>query len=125
AGAGGRARGEHRAPLRRRHPARDGELRSGRARERVERPDRLGADDAADAAPVRRDPMGPVKALALLTLLIGCGAAAATATDARSDIERVLDEWHEAAARSDLERYMELMAEDAIFLGTDATERWT
>ena len=69
--------------------------------------------------------MGRVRALVLVTLLGGCGAAPVTANDARADIERVIDDWHEAAARSDLERYMGLMAEDAIFLGTDASERWT
>lgn len=72
--------------------------------------------------------MGRVSVCALALLLGGCGAAPARTTgasEARADVERVIDAWHEAAARSDLDRYMELMADDAIFLGTDATERWT
>ena len=36
-----------------------------------------------------------------------------------------LDAWHEAAARSDEAAYFELMTRDAVFLGTDAMERWT
>jgi ketosteroid isomerase-like protein len=40
-------------------------------------------------------------------------------------VERVVDDWHDAAARADEERYFGHLAGDAIFLGTDATERWT
>jgi ketosteroid isomerase-like protein len=36
-----------------------------------------------------------------------------------------LDRWHEAAARADIAVYIGLLTEDAIFLGTDARERWT
>jgi len=39
--------------------------------------------------------------------------------------EAVLDEWHLAAARADANAYFSLMAPGAVFLGTDATERWT
>lgn len=39
--------------------------------------------------------------------------------------ESVLDAWHLAAARADAESYFGLMAPGAVFLGTDATERWT
>ncbi len=61
-------------------------------------------------------------------LLAGCGAATPHAVDraAASDaVGEVLDAWHAAAARSDLEAYLGHMSDDAIFLGTDATERWT
>ena len=37
----------------------------------------------------------------------------------------VLDDWHLAAARADADLYFSLMAPGAVFLGTDATERWT
>lgn len=36
-----------------------------------------------------------------------------------------LDALHAAADRADGERYFALFTDDAIFLGTDATERWT
>ncbi len=39
--------------------------------------------------------------------------------------EAVLDTWHLAAAKADAELYFSLMAPGAVFLGTDATERWT
>lgn len=44
---------------------------------------------------------------------------------ARADVDAVLDDWHAAAASSDLERYLGHLTDDAIFLGTDATERWS
>lgn len=41
-------------------------------------------------------------------------------------VNRVLDDWHAAAAEADFGRYFDHFAGDsAIFMGTDATERWT
>lgn len=39
-------------------------------------------------------------------------------------VAEVLDTWHLAAARADEDQYFSLMTADAVFLGTDATERW-
>lgn len=36
----------------------------------------------------------------------------------------VVDDWHKAAADADEPRYFGHMTSDAVFLGTDATERW-
>lgn len=65
--------------------------------------------------------------LFLPAYLAGCGAATPGPADptVRRDIDAVLDGWHAAAAASDEEAYFALMTPDAIFLGTDATERWT
>ena len=40
-------------------------------------------------------------------------------------VATVLDRFHEAAARADGETYFSLFAEGAVFIGTDAAERWT
>ena len=45
--------------------------------------------------------------------------------EAKAAVGGVLDELHAAADAADFERYFGLYAEDAVFLGTDATERWT
>ncbi|MBK7096676.1 MAG: nuclear transport factor 2 family protein [Saprospiraceae bacterium] len=37
----------------------------------------------------------------------------------------MLDSFNIAAARSDYDKYFAFMAEDAVFIGTDATEYWT
>ena len=40
-------------------------------------------------------------------------------------IALVLDDWHAAAAAADGQRYFAHFAPGGVFLGTDATERWT
>ena len=40
-------------------------------------------------------------------------------------INRVLDDYHHAAANADWDTYFDLMSEDGVFIGTDARERWT
>jgi uncharacterized protein (TIGR02246 family) len=40
-------------------------------------------------------------------------------------VDAVLDDWHQAAAAADETRYFGHFTPDAVFLGTDATERWT
>ena len=41
-----------------------------------------------------------------------------------ASIVTVLDDFHDAAARADEPRYFDHFADDGVFLGTDATERW-
>jgi hypothetical protein len=77
--------------------------------------------------------------LASLVTLVGCGpgiessrelglytpSAIGSRADEEASIRHTLDVWHEAAARSDEVAYFALMTRDSIFLGTDATERWS
>lgn len=42
-----------------------------------------------------------------------------------TEVARVLDDWHDAAAKADEERYFAHFTAGGVFLGTDATERWT
>ena len=44
--------------------------------------------------------------------------------DIKKDIAINLDAWHQAAAEADFDRYFNLMTDDGVFLGTDATENW-
>ena len=48
-----------------------------------------------------------------------------TTGEARDDVERVLDDWHAAAAAADFGRYFGAFAADGVFIGTDPGERWT
>lgn len=41
-----------------------------------------------------------------------------------ADVDRVLDDWHKAAADADEARYFGYAAPELVFLGTDASERW-
>jgi hypothetical protein len=40
-------------------------------------------------------------------------------------VAAVLDDWHQAASVADEGRYFQHFAVNGIFMGTDATERWT
>jgi hypothetical protein len=46
-------------------------------------------------------------------------------SSANSDINKVLDTFHQAAADADQKLYFSLLDEQAVFLGTDGSERWT
>jgi len=43
----------------------------------------------------------------------------------KTQINKTIGSWHKAAASANFEEYFGLMTEDAIFIGTDATENWT
>ena len=47
------------------------------------------------------------------------------ATAGNSDITEFIDNWHQAAARADFNDFFDAMADSSIYIGTDATERWT
>lgn len=69
-------------------------------------------------------------ALLLAASLVGACAPAAEppAVDTTTEtaaVDSVLTALHTLAAAGDFDRYFGLFAADAIFFGTDATERWT
>jgi len=61
-----------------------------------------------------------MRSLALLCLLLTTHLQAA-----ESSPEAVLDNVHTYAANADWDNYFALYTDDALFLGTDASERWT
>ncbi len=68
--------------------------------------------------------------IAALILCLAARAAAAAGQSgdgifASGAIAGVLDSWHAAAAAADEEKYFSYFTPDAVFLGTDPTERWT
>lgn len=74
-----------------------------------------------------RSPRRPGLSALLLILFAGAAArAAAVPSDEDSAAAaRVLDDWHDAAAKADEARYFGHFAKAGVFLGTDAKERWT
>jgi hypothetical protein len=71
-----------------------------------------------------------MKSMVVALFLVACGApsvrseAPMSAEQTRGAIDAALDDWHEAAAASDEDRYFDRFATGGVFLGTDATERW-
>jgi zona occludens toxin (predicted ATPase) len=51
--------------------------------------------------------------------------SAASAQAPAQQIGIVLDDWHQAASVADEDRYFGHFAPNGVFMGTDATERWT
>jgi ketosteroid isomerase-like protein len=41
-----------------------------------------------------------------------------------SQIDTLLDDWHKAAAEAKFDLYFSMLTENAVFIGTDATENW-
>jgi hypothetical protein len=72
-----------------------------------------------------------LRVLLLPPLLLASSACSAPLEDAvhrdalLSDARATLDELHAAAAAADEARYFALFAPEGVFLGTDASERWT
>lgn len=60
-------------------------------------------------------------ALVFLSLFFG---SMIYAQSPKEEIDQLLNEWHDAAARADFEDYFSKMAEESIFIGTDPTENW-
>jgi len=59
-----------------------------------------------------------------LLLLLFVTIFANAQTYNKDKINQMLDSWHKAAADVKFDAYFNLMTEDAIFIGTDATENW-
>jgi len=45
-------------------------------------------------------------------------------TNTKMEINQLVNNWHKAASEANFNAYFELMADDAIFIGTDANENW-
>jgi ketosteroid isomerase-like protein len=65
-----------------------------------------------------------LKIHSLVVLLLLVSALAAADDSELAAVNGVLDEFHDAAAHGDKARYLGLMTENAVFMGTDEWERW-
>ena len=63
--------------------------------------------------------------VACLSLLLLAAVGRSAPPDPAVAVGALLDRFHAAASRADEEAYFACLADDAVFLGTDATERWT
>jgi ketosteroid isomerase-like protein len=64
---------------------------------------------------------------ALFIMTAGCSSGDEQSRQVQKKaINTILDDWHLAASEANFERYfMHFTGDSAIFMGTDATERWT
>ena len=62
----------------------------------------------------------------LFLLLLACSSFCFSQyATGKENIHLILDHWHKAAAEANYKNYMDVLTEDAIYIGTDATENWT
>lgn len=48
-----------------------------------------------------------------------------TTVKSSEQINKLLDQWHKDVANSDFDAYFNKMSQNAVFIGTDASENWT
>lgn len=60
----------------------------------------------------------------LFLMVLGCKTNISSPKNATTEVNQVLDNWHQAAAKANFAEYFDALAEDAVFIGTDATENW-
>lgn len=89
----------------------------------------LGQKAKLDIALDVRDAQGHVitnlKGEELFGMLDGFRKPGETMSPGAAQVAAVLDDFHDAAAKADFERYFGLFAPEGVFIGTDASERWT
>ncbi|MFV8368083.1 nuclear transport factor 2 family protein [Flavobacterium sp. LB2R40] len=68
--------------------------------------------------------MKKILTVLIVLTLTGCKSMIENQTVSKANINSALDSWHKAAAEANYNAYFALMADDAIFIGTDATENW-
>jgi ketosteroid isomerase-like protein len=68
--------------------------------------------------------VGRARFLIAFACLACASAPRRSAVDDQRAIGAALEDFHDAAARADEERYFAHFAPSGVFLGTDATERW-
>lgn len=64
-----------------------------------------------------------MRKITFLSLLLFIGSFAFAQTE-KSAVNELLENWHKAAAEADYEEYFSMMADESVFIGTDATENW-
>ena len=68
--------------------------------------------------------MKQIVVLLFIIVSMSCNETQNDINAERAAINKLLNQWHAAASVADYNGYFSLMADDAVFIGTDATENW-
>jgi hypothetical protein len=87
----------------------------------------MSGESGRDSSGIREGVEMKCRAFAMMMLLCGLSlpVAADDRTESEAAVDGVLNALHQAASAADGDAYFSLFAEAAVFLGTDATERWS
>jgi len=66
-----------------------------------------------------------MKKIVVSILLLFLTNAISAQNNLKEQLATTLNAWHKAAAEANYDDYFNLLSDDAIFIGTDATENWT
>ena len=91
---------------------------AGASRSLVDEMRKRGVRASLEALPATGEGLSPERLAAALE-------KERTPTNVEDEVIRALVDLHDAASKADEERYFSRFAPGAVFLGTDATERWT
>lgn len=64
------------------------------------------------------------KIVFLFVIILASCSSIKDISSEKNSIDQILDNWHKAAAETNFDAYFNAMAEESIFIGTDATENW-
>ncbi len=53
-----------------------------------------------------------------------CAGQLIAQDDDRQEVNEMINKWHKAASEADFETYFGILADDGVFIGTDASENW-
>jgi ketosteroid isomerase-like protein len=62
------------------------------------------------------------KVILIITML--CVGQLMAQENSRQELDKLIDKWHKAASEADFETYFGILADDGVFIGTDASENW-
>lgn len=65
-----------------------------------------------------------MKIIQFLILFITSFLSAQDFESEKKKVTQFIDQWHKAAAEANFDAYFNAMAEESIYIGTDATENW-
>ncbi len=65
-----------------------------------------------------------MKKIIVFLFIFGISAIVYSQEKVTKEINTLLDSWHKAAAEARFDDYFNALTEDAVFIGTDATENW-
>ncbi|TDE05896.1 nuclear transport factor 2 family protein [Flavobacterium sandaracinum] len=68
--------------------------------------------------------MKKILVVLIVFTLSGCKSSMDSQALSTANINAILDAWHKAASEANYSDYFSLMTDDAVFIGTDATENW-
>ena len=60
----------------------------------------------------------------IVIIIMLCAGQLIAQGDEKKAVNELINTWHRAAYEADFETYFGILADDGVFIGTDASENW-